>query len=554
MKTGAVLGTFSLAPDGIWWQAMMAVAAALLLLLSFPPFDLNFLAWVALAPLLAVLARGIRPGRAFWLGWLMGLEFTFFAENWIAHSMTHFGEMLSVAAYAVALLFAAILAVFPGLFAAMTAALVRQWGLRAIALSPIVWVATEWLRPWVTGVTWNALGVSQYRYFSIAKLAQVGGVAMIGAELAAGSALVILLLNIWKSGRKSGVAKIAVALVVVATLGFLFAGSQRPAESAAGIRVSAIGVQPNLPPASTDTGRDLENNIALTRQALERAPGRRADLIIWAESPLALFYESDLLVRERLDRLAGELRGHLLLNAMTRTEGPNAGGSSDRYYNSIQIVSPDPGKEPKPLKRYDKIRLVPFGEYVPFNAVLKHIVPRVISSDSGGFSAGREAVVNQIRLEPKVAISLDQEAAIERTTDYLRVGSFICYEAAYPDLVRQFVRNGATVLVNVSNDAWFGNTGGAKQHLAHAVMRAIENDRDIFRVTNAGISALLTGDGRIVDPLPLFTAGTMRWEAQSRRSLTFYARHGDWFATACAIAALALLGLLFLRKNAENPR
>ncbi|MFN0084114.1 MAG: apolipoprotein N-acyltransferase [Blastocatellia bacterium] len=540
----------SLDPDGILWQAMMAVAAALLLLLAFPPFDLNYLAWVALAPLLAVLARGIGSRRAFWLGWLMGIEFTFFAENWIAHSMVHFGEMLSVAAYAVALLFAAILAIFPGLFAAMTAGFVNRWGIWSIALSPVLWVATEWLRPWVTGVTWNALGVSQYRYFPIARLAQAGGVALISAELAAGSALVILLFNL----RARGTAKAAVALVIFASLAVLFAGSQRPSGNVAGGTVTAIGVQPNLPPNSTDTGRDLENTIALTREALERAPGGRVDLVIWAESPLALFYESDMLLRDRMDRLAGELRAHMLLNTTTRVEGLVAGANSDRYFNSIQIVSPNPGKEPKPLKRYDKIRLVPFGEYVPLNFLLKHVVPRVISSDSAGFSPGGEAVVNQIRLEPKVAISLDQEASIERTTDYPRVGAFICYESAYPDLVRRFVRNGATLLVNVSNDAWFGNTGGARQHLAHAVMRAVENDRDLLRVTNAGISALITSDGRIVDPLPLFSSGTRRWEAQSRRSLTFYARHGDWFAIACALASLAFAGLLFARKSAGNPR
>ena len=369
-------------------------------------------------------------------------------------------------------------------------------------------------------------------------------------QLVAGSALLLLLFHI----KQRGAAKAVAALTILGALGFLFADSQRPAAEVAGATVTAIGVQPNLPPTSTDTARDLENNIALTRTALEAAPARSADLIIWAESPLALFYESDMLVRDRLDRLAGELRSHLLLNTMTRVESPGADAVRDRYFNSVQIVSPEPAKETRPLRRYDKIRLVPFGEYVPFNAVLKHVVPRVISSDSGGFPAGREAVVNQIRLAPRVSISLDQEAAIERTTEYVRVGSFICYEAAYPDLVRQFVRNGATLLVNVSNDAWFGNTAGAQQHLAHAVMRAVEFDRDMLRVTNSGISALLTGDGRIVDPLPVSAAGTRRWEARTRRSTTFYARHGDWFALVCAGASLVLLALLFRRRNAENPR
>ena len=534
---GASRARFSLSPTGLPWQATMTVASALLLLLAFPPFELHYLAWVALVPLLAVIDSGVTARRAFCLGWLFGLEFTFFAENWIAHSMTHFGEMLTVVAYGVALLFAAILALFPALFAGVMATLARRWGSAALVAAPVVWVGTEWLRPQVTGVTWNALGVTQYKHFAVAKLAQTGGVYLVSAELVAASVLLTLLPKL----RQAKVGKAIAGLVVVAVLAFLVADSQRPASNAGGATVSVLGVQPNLPPASTETARDLENNLRLTREAIQRTPDKAADLVVWAESPLALFYETDSLVRNQLDQLAVELHSHLLVNAVTR--------AGERYFNSLQVVSPYPQNEPKPLRRYDKIRLVPFGEYVPFNAVLKHVVPRVISSEAGGFAAGREAVVNSLRLEARVAISLDKDAAIERTTNYVRVGGFICYEAAYPDLVRQFTRNGATLLVNVSNDAWFGTTAGARQHLAHAVMRAIENDRDLIRVTNSGISALITADGRIVDSLPPFAPGAQLWQAQSRRSQTFYVRYGDGFAIGCAILSLALLLLSLARRR-----
>src|SRR5262249_4505959 len=148
-------------------------------------------------------------------------------------------------------------------------------------------------------------------------------------------------------------------------------------------------------------------------------------------------------------------------------------------------------------------------------------------------------------------------AAIERTTNYVRVGTFICYEAAYPNLVRQFPLNGATLLVNVSNDAWFGNTAGARQHLMHAMMRAIENDRDLLRVTNAGISALVTADGRVVDPLPMFTPGAQVWQARTRRDRTFYTRRGDWFAVGCAILTAIILVAGFtnsLRRSGQEQR
>lgn len=517
---------------------MMAVVSAFLLILAFPPFEMSFLAWVALAPLLKALAEGVSVRRALWLGWLFGIEFTFFAENWIAHSMTHFGQMLTVIAYAVALLFAAILAIFPALFAGVMAKLTNRFGWGAMAFAPIVWVATEWLRPIVTGVTWNALGISQAMHFRIASLAQLGGVYLVSAEIVAVNALIVLLLKF----RERSVARAAVVLFLIAAVFFMLPPQlrrQQPPQD--GANVTVVGVQPNLPPDSSVTGRDLENNIRLTKEAVNRAPDKRVDIVIWAESPLTLFYENDPAIRERLDTLARETSAYLIASTATRDNW--------KYFNSVHTIGPhsDLQSQPKPLRRYDKIRLVPFGEYVPWRPVLGRFVPAIV----GDFTPGNEAVVNLLRLSAERASivmggSDEPSPAIERTTNYVRVGSFICYEAAYPNLARRFVQNGATLLVNVSNDAWFGNTAGARQHLMHAVMRAIENDRDLLRVTNAGISALIAADGRVVAPLPVFTAGAQVWRAQTRRDQTFYTRRGDWFAIGCAILTAVALAAIFI--------
>ncbi|MGH9846033.1 MAG: apolipoprotein N-acyltransferase [Blastocatellia bacterium] len=548
MRFRPILSGLPLAPESLLWQSGSAVASALLLLLTFPPFDLGFLAWIALAPLLLVIAGGMGPRRAFWLGWLMGVEFTFFAENWIAHSMTVFGAMLTVVSYAVALLFAAVLGLFPALFAAVMARLVNRRGSRALVLAPVVWAATEWIRPFVTGVTWNALGVSQYRNYPVAKLAQYGGVYLISAVLVAASAAVALLLHYLKTKDRALVTSMAAAgICAIAPLLLVRLEGPQRRELIAQLEgaqdaVTIVGVQPNLPPDKTTTAADLDRNIELTKAALDRSPDKKAGIIIWAESPLILPYEGDVAVRSKLDKLANETGSHLLFNSVAR-EG-------ERHFNSVQTVSPQSGSQGR--KRYDKIRLVPFGEYVPFNAVLKHVVPRVISSESGGFAAGTEAVVNVLKIEGDRGwvVSSDREGqSIERTTDFVRAGSFICYEAAYPDLVRRFVQNGATLLVNVSNDAWFGTTAGARQHLAHAVMRAIENDRDLVRVTNSGISALVTAEGAVVDPMPPFTAASQRWEARPRRGITIYTRHGDWFAAGCAIATLLALIIGYAKKS-----
>ncbi len=547
MRSSSLLSQLSLTPGSLLWQSVAAVISAFLLILSFPPFEYSFLAWVALAPLLNVVASGVTARRAFWLGWLAGMVFTFFAENWIAHSMTHFGQMLTVIAYAVALLFAAILAVFPAIFAAAMAKLTRRFGWWAIAFAPIVWVATEWVRPFITGVTWNALGVSQAPYFRIAILSQLGGVYLISAEIVAVNALIVLLLKF----RERSVARAALTLFLFATVFFMAPPQiRRQSPQQDGSIVTAVGVQPNLPPDSSGAARDLENSVRLTKEAIGRAPDKTADILIWAESPMALFYENDPSVRERLDALARETGGYLIVSTATR--------DGQRYFNSVHTISPHSGGQPAPLRRYDKIRLVPFGEYVPWRPLLGRFVPAIV----GDFTPGNDAVVNLLRLETERAAIMVEEgsapsAAIERTTNYVRIGSFICYEAAYPNIVRRFAQNGATLLVNVSNDAWFGNTAGARQHLMHAMMRAIENDRDLLRVTNAGITALVTADGRIVDPLPMFTSGAQVWRAQTRRDRTIYTRYGDWFAVGCAILSAVVLSAAFIpqfRRNGEKQR
>src|SRR5262245_61223418 len=421
MRSSLSLSRFSLKPDGLLWQSMAAVVSALLLILSFPPFELSFLAWVALAPLLKVIAGGVTTRRALWLGWLAGFEFTFFADNWVAHSMTHFGQMLTAIAYLVTMLFAAILAVFPAIVAAAMAKLARRFGWWAIAFAPVVWVATEWLRPIVTGVTWNALGVSQAWHFRIASLSRLGGVYLVSAEIMAVSALIVLALKF----RERAVARAAAGLFLFAAVFFMLSPQLQPLKRG-GATVTVVGVQPNLPPDYAVTERDLDNVIKLTKEAIDRAPDKKADIVVWAESPLALYYENDPGTRERLDALARETGSYLITSTATI--------ENERYFNSVHTISPHAGSQigAKPPRRYDKIRLVPFGEYVPWRQVLGRFVPRTIQGE--GFTPGSEAVVNTLRLGAERAVIMAGEGsapsgAIERTTNYVRVGSFVCYEA-----------------------------------------------------------------------------------------------------------------------------
>lgn len=523
----------------IIWQAALALLSALLLIFAYPPYEVSHLIWVALLPLLVLIGSDISRRRIFLLGWLSGSIWIYFTDSWIAHSMVFYGDLAASAAYAVCLLFAMILAIFPGLFALAQNQLIRTFGWVGFGAAPFAWVASEWLRQFLTGVTWNSLGIAQVDNFRVARIAQLGGVYLVTAEIVAVTSVIILATRI----RHRATGRVAVALGMMAFLLYFLPGSATPIKGAAGALVTVVGLQPNLPPETADDpGRQaeaLERAISMTREAIAQTPEKHADLTVWAESPLALFHDNDPLLRSRLETLARESGSYLVLNTVAR-EGTD-------YFNSINIVPPsnaDISAASLPaLKRYDKIRLVPFGEYVPSRSLLGRFVPTI----TGDFTAGNEAVVNLLRLETRRSALLTTDSAavdpsIERTTNFIRLGGFICYEAAYPDLVRRFVKDGATLLVNLSNDGWFGNTAGARQHLAHARMRAIETDRDIIRVTNSGISALITAEGAVIDELPQFISGSQFWQAQARRNITTYVRYGDWFALSALALTILLVG------------
>jgi apolipoprotein N-acyltransferase len=551
---------FSAGRAGGWLPWGAAAATGGLLVLAFPKFAWSLLAWFALAPLLWAVtggAGGVRLRHSFALGWVAGLIYAFFSMNWIAHSMARYGGFALWLAYGVALLFAGILALFPALFAAAVNFLSRTFGAWALALAPTLWVASEWLREVVTGVTWNQLGVTQARHFFISFLAGYGGVALVSWVVAAVSAAALI---ISRAGARA--ARLAVAaLLLGAGLIYLLHSTSGPSTPAPGAPdalrhpvVSVAGVQPNIPldlastpeESAARTERGVAGNIALTRGAVSRSQAKSADIVVWAESPLALNYEQDAGVRAKLDALARETQSFVIFNA--------TGRDGERYFNSAQTITPQPSTGTALLKRYDKMRLVPFGEYVPLRPLLGRFVPAIV----GDFTPGREAVVNVLKLETDLALVGDGDEAggpaIERTTRFVRVGTFICYEAAYPNVVRQFVNNGATLLVNISDDAWFGATAGPRQHLDHARLRAIENNRDLVRVTNSGISALITARGDVVDRLPQFAAASRVWHAEPRSGKTFYTRHGDWFAMLCVAVSALALAAAFVKKFRRSPR
>jgi apolipoprotein N-acyltransferase len=274
---------------------------------------------------------------------------------------------------------------------------------------------------------------------------------------------------------------------------------------------SAVLVQPDVsetiewtPALVEKMHRDL---VTLSLHAARTAPpGEHPSIIVWPEVPAPIYYDMDPRLRDAVNNLARTANAYVLFGVVAHTP-------SGAPLNSAQLVSP----EGLPVSRYDKIELVPFGEYVPWPFGFAN----KISTEIGDFAAGNRVVVSPAGRN--------------------RIGTFICYESVFPNLVRRFVANGAEVLFNISNDGWFGKTAARRQHLTIVRMRAAENRRWILRSTNDGITATIDPAGRLRGTLPLYVEAASRTGYSYLDEQTFYTRHGDWFAVSCAFLAAGLL-------------
>ena len=248
------------------------------------------------------------------------------------------------------------------------------------------------------------------------------------------------------------------------------------------------------------------------------------DLIVWPESP-APFYNSDPLFRDAVSNVARQSQ----LVARRAALGFKAPALAKRrqIYNSGALVGPNGDW----VARYDKIHLVPFGEYVPFKQIFSFAGG--LTKEVGDFSRGTS------------------RAPLDAGT---KLGVFICYESIFPDDIRQFANNGAQVLVNISNDGWYGDSGAYAQHIKQARMRAVENARWLLLDTNTGLTAAIDPNGRIIASAPRKTRTVLRAPYALSNVTTFYTRHGDWFAYLCAIISLAALfmRLPFLSRSKQQ--
>jgi apolipoprotein N-acyltransferase len=519
----------------------LAVTSAALLILSFPDFNLWPLAWFGLVPLFVVVARRPRPWPTFLLGWLFGSVFFYGSCYWLTYSMIHFGGIPPLLAYVLLAPGAVLLGVFPGLFTILLSRSIRRWGPTALFVAPIFWCALEWCRLQITGQLWNAVGYSQAYHPLLIQAARWGGVYAVGfCIILINSMLAYLFL------RREKRAWVTSVIIMPAIAGIFFlpatlSKSDSTSDVPSNPDVVVIAVQPNVPMELVSDPRVAEalitRHTSLSSSALQdwerngkvdNATGVSVDgnwskdemsrraiprLVIWPESPMNFAYGGDNHLRERLANFAKTNNTSILLNSQELA--PN-----DGIYNSALLINQDGGL----VAQYDKIRLLPFGEYVPLPKWLPGA--SLIRAIVGDFTPG-----TNYQLMP-----------VGRT----RAGVFICIESAYPAVARRFTREGADVLINISNDGYLGPTAVMRQHLANAVFRAVENDRPLLSVTNTGITSFITPRGEVKDATTGFQTDVRTWKiARTQKAQTFYTAHGDLFAVGCTILSLLIFMLSF---------
>ena len=495
------------------WGA--AGATTLLLISSFPNVELYPLAWIALVPLLVVIARRPYPLKAFILGWATGSVFFYATCYWLTYSMIHYGGVPTVVAYLLLIPGALVIGVFHGVFAVITSLAIRKWGYLAMLLAPIFWTALEWVRLGMTGQLWNALGYSQaYQPFLI-QPAKWGGVYVISFFIVAMNAVVALLLT--RRTRWT----IAAAVLIPLGIAFLMFDGLYSGMIVDGIYsvkddVRVVAVQPNVPMTVVKTVDEMnalrERHLALSTTALKSLgdhPGPR--LVIWPESPMNFTYGSDRTFQEFVADFARQNHTSLLFNSL---EPAPANGA----YNSALLVN----EEGRMISQYDKIRLMPFGEYVPLPQWLPGA--SLITGLVGEFTPGTNYTLMPFG-------------------GRRHAGVFICIESAYPWVARRLTKDGANVLINISNDGYLGPTAVMRQHLANAIFRAVENGRPVLRVTNSGLTTYISSRGLAEDLTKPFEADVRVWSVdRSDGRDTFYTGHGDLFVQICAALTVIVVG------------
>jgi apolipoprotein N-acyltransferase len=516
---------------------LLALFSSLLLILCFPDFDISFLAWIALVPLLiAITVKSLRRSAA--LSFLCGVVFFTGIFRWIldfpGFTLLH-QSMLGI-----------YVGIFFGLFGLAFSFIARKSGLTtALFVAPFLWVPLEYIRSnlFFMALPWGLLAHSQYLYPTVIQIASITGVYGISfLILMVNSALATMILALVCRSRKGkphfsqtitrrGRTAVMGTAAVLTTL-TLFYGQMTVSEQILGKGIKVGVVQGNIEQAKKWDRRYARFIMQTYADLTSKVTADRPALIIWPEAATPRAINQDLRVYSEVRRIAKTAGTHLLLGSSQYQKIKRMDAKHFKYSNSAHLIHPA-GKVKN--QQYDKIRLMPFGEYLPLEGFIPWSYIKV--PDMGSYIPGKEFSVFEL---PSFRFSVT-----------------ICWESLFPNLVRRFVMNGAQFLVNITNEAWFGNTAAPYQILSMNVFRSVENRVYMIRSANTGVSCFIDPYGRIVDRVKdekdqdVFVRGVLTETVIPIDSKTIYTRYGDLLVWLSVLGSAGFLLMAFLRKNPD---
>jgi apolipoprotein N-acyltransferase len=508
-------------------KMLLSVIGGVLFTLSFPKMGLSLLAWVALIPLLLAI-RDVTPGAAFRLGMVFGLAHFLSLLYWVAYTLKTYGYLPLAVAIPILFLLCTYMALYPAA-AAWAAARVCRHPLAFWLGFPTLWTALEFCRTHVlTGFPWGLAAYSQYRILPMIQSADITGpygisfiVVLVNAALT--GAVLCASGKMWQ-GRPFATKDRAIALAGAAALVGLSAcyglwrihDIEAIADKAPVLR-SAV-VQGNI---AQDKKWDPAFQIAATKTYIDKSVNltpQSPELVVWPETATPFYLFDNAVLTRMVQRAVKKTSAYFLIGSPAM----QLDGDTVQLFNSAYLVAQDG----EPLGRYDKAHLVPYGEYVPLRRWMPFVGKMV--AQIGDFTPGR----------PGEVIRWSKAG----------LGTLICYEVIFPSLARRMAANGADLLVNLTNDAWYGRTSAPFQHFSLAVFRSIENRRTLIRAANTGISGFIDPTGRISDASELFVEAAIVRNVPVMDRMTFYTRFGDVFAWFCMAASALMLIHAFFRK------
>ena len=483
------------------------VSGALLVLIQ-PPVSLFPLAFIALVPLICTVdkdnfrlsfLRGFAAGVVAWLGTIY----------WVVVAMNQYGGINIPLSILILVLFVAYLSIYTGIFTLSCAFLEKKASVPAYLAAAPVWVILEYARGAImTGFPWSYIGHSQFGFLHLIQVVSVTGTFFISFLIVAVNGIVC---SAWARRRIPVIYTAVIAVLVASSLAYGFVRLQHRDPG----KFEAAIVQGNI---SQDIKWDDSFKMMTVNKYYRLSFGlaQNADIIVWPETAIPFLLGREPAAYKHVQAVPVMLKSRLLYGTVGILRTGN-------LLNSVHYIGPDGNT----AAIYNKVHLVPFGEYTPIVSYLPFLAK--LTAIGADFKPG------------------EGHKPIE--TDVGKVGILICFEGIFPYITNETVRQGAEVLVNVTNDAWYNRTSAPYQHFAFYIFRAIETDRYVLRAANTGISGIIDPRGRIEGKTPIFSEEVFRGWYALKNTQTFYVRHGDYFVLLCLVFLVAAVGVGLARKR-----